>query len=305
MYASTETRRPPIVTILAIGVCIFAFIAINASPSEETMAQFGAYSDFELYNGKWWGLISSAFVHIEPLHLLFNMYWLWILGGAFESRFGSPMMLGFMAITAFVSSGLQFAFGGAGIGMSGVGYALFGFGWASRSHIPEFARVVSNQVVQLFMIWGVICIVTTQMGLMNVGNVAHFGGLAVGAALAVAFSESKWQFPATAAVIALAGLAITPLYWNPFSVDWVSLEALKAMKARKWDESIRHYERSMELGQDRVWALDGIARVQGMRGDQPAMLKTIAEIERIDQAAANEIRRDFDLIPEDPEPAPP
>lgn len=297
MYAQTQARRPALVTVLAIAACVYIFIAVNSNPTEANLNRLGALDDFDLYQGQWWGLITSAFVHIEPLHLMFNMYWLWILGGAFESRFGPFMMLGFIAITAFVSGGLQFAISGSGIGMSGVGYALFGFGWASRAHIPEFARVVSNQVVQLFMIWGVICIITTQLGLMNIGNVAHFGGLAVGAALAVAFSESKWQMACTAAVVVLAALAITPLYWNPLSVDWVSLQALKAQRAQKWDEALRHYDRSLEMGQDPIWVLDGKARVHGFRGDEVKFNQTLFELERLDRTAADKVRRDFALMP--------
>lgn len=181
---------------------------------------------------------------------------------------------------------------------------MLGFGWVARSNTPEFARVVSNQTIQLFVVWGAICIVATQMGLMNIGNVAHFGGLAVGAALAAAFSETRAQLPATLGVLALIALAVTPLFWNPFSKDWVSLEALKAMRKGQWDQAIRHYERSMELGRDEVWALDGIARSQGLKGDAAGMLETLRLLDRVDPATANEVRRDFDLLPEEPEPTP-
>jgi len=292
------------VTILAIAACVYIFLMLNAQRTPEAMARFGVLEEWDLYNGKWWGLITSAFAHIEPLHLLFNMYWLWILGGAFESRFGSLMLLGFIGLTALVSGGLQFAFGGAGIGMSGVGYALLGFGWVARNNTPEFARVVTNQTIKLFVIWGVICIVATQLKLMNIGNVAHFGGLAFGAALAAAFSESRAQLPATAGVLALIALAVTPIYWNPLSVDWVSLEALKAMRKQRYDEAIRLYERSIEMGQDEVWALDGVARSQGLKGDAAGMVETLQILDGIDRGAANQIRRDFNLLPAEPKPNP-
>ena len=91
--------------------------------------KFGLFSAHEIFQGRWIALITSAFVHLEIMHIFFNMYWLYFLGPVVEKEFGSVNFLAFIIGTAFVSSGWQMMGGTTGIGFSGVGYAMIGFGW--------------------------------------------------------------------------------------------------------------------------------------------------------------------------------
>jgi GlpG protein len=81
---------------------------VNAQQAmgDAALARWGYVSEERIYEGAHWGLLTNAVVHIQPLHLIFNLYWLWILGGAFERTFGPVRMLLFVICSAVVSSGL-------------------------------------------------------------------------------------------------------------------------------------------------------------------------------------------------------
>jgi membrane associated rhomboid family serine protease len=63
-------------------------------------ANFGAYT----LAGEWWRLLSSAFVHIGFVHLLFNMWCLWSLGNVAERMFGNGVFLSVYVLSALGGS---------------------------------------------------------------------------------------------------------------------------------------------------------------------------------------------------------
>ena len=44
--------------------------------------------DFRAWHGQPWRLVISALPHVDLLHLLFNLYWLWVFGATVEAAFG-------------------------------------------------------------------------------------------------------------------------------------------------------------------------------------------------------------------------
>jgi GlpG protein len=148
------------------------------------MARWGYLPADRIWGGEFWGLISSAFVHVALWHLVFNVAWLWRLGGAVERQVGSAKFLGFVLAAAFVSSaGQLLVSGNTGIGASGVVYALFGFMW-QRQDVPRFAEVLGRDTASLFFVWLILCLVATFAGFVNIGNTAHISGLIFGIMLA-------------------------------------------------------------------------------------------------------------------------
>lgn len=256
--------------------------------------RWGFYSDSAVYHGAFWALLTGVFVHIEPLHLLFNLYWAWILGQAFEARFGSLRLLLFILTSAFVSSGLQLASGEMGIGLSGVGYALFGIAWAGRKRFPEFARVVNDQTVRMFVGWGILCVITTYIGVMKIGNVAHLTGLMFGALVGglLVWPNKRWLL--AVGLAAMAALSVVPLFWNPLSLAWVSERAMDLHRARKGKEAIRYYKRSMELGADKSWAWENIALVESAMEDEAGYNEALTQLGAVDPEAAARVKKEME-----------
>ena len=107
----SRTQFIPYVTFGVIAWCVIVFLALNSSKSMTNVEgmKFGFFTLTEIYEGRWWALITSAFCHVEITHIFFNMYWLWILGPVIERQFGAVNFLAFVIGTAFISSGWQLA----------------------------------------------------------------------------------------------------------------------------------------------------------------------------------------------------
>lgn len=100
-------------------------------------------------------------------HLVFNVYWLWLLGGVVERKLGSLKWLAFVLAAAFVGSAF-----------------LFGLMGRSREDVPQFAEVLGDNIAPLFFTWLVACLIATEVGTAQIGNAAHISGLLFGVLVA-------------------------------------------------------------------------------------------------------------------------
>lgn len=162
------------------------------SPIEPTLAPGGSRIEYRstgleaLKRGEVWRLVAPIFLHLNYLHITFNMIWLYQLGSLIELRKGRLMMAGLVLVAAVASNlgeyvwdlkvrgpGAPIAFGG----MSGVVYALFGYAWMTSDYDPDAdIRMPSNTIVWMVG-WLVICM-TGMVG--PIANAAHLVGLGVG-----------------------------------------------------------------------------------------------------------------------------
>jgi GlpG protein len=132
----------------------------------------------EVQQGELWRLITPIFLHLSWLHLIFNMYWLYLLGSMIEMR-RSTLVLGALVVTSGVVSCLaqNYADGPNFGGMSGVVYALFGYCWMKSRFDSRLGIYVDPQTVLMMIAWLVLC----QAKMVGpVANTAHIAGLAVG-----------------------------------------------------------------------------------------------------------------------------
>ena len=267
---------------LACGVwSIIVFLALNSTKDMSWLAahRWGYYSTNDIFDGAWWSLITSAFVHLQLAHIFFNMYWLFILGPVLEREFGTLRFLGLVLGSAIASSGWQLATGDMGIGFSGVGYALAGFGWIAREHRPYLKGIFTDRTLQLFAFWGVLCIFLDIFKIMPIGNVAHIVGFGFGALAAlVMFKKSAL---ATFGAIVLFAAAFVPVYWCPKSEAWVYVQGTRAMENRDYNRAIPPLKRSLEMGYNssEVWfSLAGIYGYQRKSDEYRDALKQLGRV---------------------------
>jgi membrane associated rhomboid family serine protease len=162
--------------------------------------------------GQLWRLITSALAHDGPMHILFNVYWLWIFGTTVERAFGPARTLGLMLLLAYGSGALEYAFFAGGVGLSGVVYGLLGFLWVLSRTDERFSNVIDPRTVRFFIGWFFVCIVMTMLDLYPVANVAHGAGALLGvlAGFAVADVVRRRVFVAgIVGVVALSTWAVT------------------------------------------------------------------------------------------------
>ena len=211
-------RRFPVTFFVAVAAVLVTFLTAagaNSSPlsSELSIASWTKIATPEgimvtwenladLRAGQLWRLFTPALLHFSPLHLLFNVMWLWIFGNEIEYRRGSWRLLGIILLTAAASNfaeywldvGLNWEHGRfvseTGVqpsptfgGLSGVNFGLFGFIWIRARLLPRSTFVMPPDTVVWMLLWLVVC--TT--GLFGpIANVCHGVGLLTGMALGAA-----------------------------------------------------------------------------------------------------------------------
>jgi membrane associated rhomboid family serine protease len=152
----------------------------GAGPLTEAGAVYGP----AVAAGEWWRIGTAAFLHLGLLHILFNMYALWLFGPIMEQMYGHVEFaviyllcaLGGNVLTVLAAPDVP------AVGASGAIFGLFGLAFivSRRRHLllgPEaramLSRVGTLLVLNLFITFTVPFISWT----------GHVGGLLVGAAI--------------------------------------------------------------------------------------------------------------------------
>lgn len=171
--------------LIGINVLAFAVTAVQAGSivNNETSAIFedGALVPGYVSAGEWWRLITSGFLHFGnyggfgPVHLLFNMFALWVIGRDLEVALGRGRFLGVYLISLLGGSTAVMLFGEAGGGVAGASGAVYGL-FGGIAVIVFKAKLNPTPVLTLIAIN--IFLSVTLPGISLLG---HVGGLLAGA----------------------------------------------------------------------------------------------------------------------------
>ncbi len=132
----------------------------------------------QVRQGEAWRLFTPILIHFDVIHLVFNMLWLLVFGRMVEATRGPLLYAALVLATAAASNIAQYYWSGPGFGgMSGVGYALFGYVLAQKTLYHDHRLQLSSQTFAMGIAWLVLCF-TGIMG--PVANVAHVVGLVSG-----------------------------------------------------------------------------------------------------------------------------
>jgi GlpG protein len=133
----------------------------------------------EVLSGEVWRLFTPIFVHLDIIHLLFNMMWLFQLGCMIEARQSSWHLLALVAVIALVSNLAQYYFHHPFFGgMSGAVYGLAGYVWIRGKYDPG-SGVFLDQISLIILMVGLVGCYAGFFG--PVANTAHLVGLISGA----------------------------------------------------------------------------------------------------------------------------
>lgn len=197
-------------SLIALNVLMFIYgiwIGVDAlSPNNLDILKLGANFAPLTATGDTWRLLSSMFIHIGALHLLVNMWALYIFGSYAEFYFGRKFyttlyllsgLMGSIATTwwnlpaaeAMLNSNLPQQLpaisAGASGAIMGLGGALLIAAWRPRADLPIGARLNLRMLITLMLI-------NLAIGLLipNIDNAAHMGGAVTGVLLAWLFTFS-------------------------------------------------------------------------------------------------------------------
>ena len=150
MAGAPKWRDIPKYPVIA-GVATLAVVVTIAWAAKVDISPL--YESAEIRRGQLWRLVTSIFPHIDILHLAFNLYWLWVLGTVVERVYGHAKTILLLALLAVGSNSLDFAFDQGGVGLSGVGYGLFGLLCVLSERDERFRGAIDRRTVQLFVGW--------------------------------------------------------------------------------------------------------------------------------------------------------
>ncbi|MEQ1632676.1 MAG: rhomboid family intramembrane serine protease [Planctomycetota bacterium] len=173
------------------------------------------FTDVRAFHGEPWRLVTSALPHVGVLHILFNLFWLVVLGTRIERALGPLRTLAMYSLLAAGSEAAEYAILDGGVGLSGVCYGLFAFLWVAGRSDQRFAGAIDRTTMLLFVGWFFLCVILTVTRILPVGNVAHLVGALLGAALAMTVvrrgGQRRWFAALTVGLTLLIGLAATVL----------------------------------------------------------------------------------------------
>jgi membrane associated rhomboid family serine protease len=152
-------------------------------------------------DGAVYRLLTSMFVHYGILHLLLNMWALWMLGRALESALGPLRFTALYLLSGLGGAVATYLFspGSVSAGASG---AIFGLFAALFVILKKLRRDTSSVVPVL-----VINLVFT-FTIPNISIAAHLGGLVVGAIVAAGLAYPPRQYRTPVQVATIVGVAL-------------------------------------------------------------------------------------------------
>jgi len=209
--------QPRVVTWTVIAICGLLTLYTNfGRPKNETaktvfnkltfsengLSESNWESLRSLSKGEVWRVVTPVLLHGSSMHLIFNMMWLYQLGGVLEGRLGRWRFLALMLAIAVISNLLPAFFprelwGGipsfwqvstAGIGFSGVVFGLLGFLWIKSRFDPFFGVRLQPSTVSIMLIWLLLGFSGALFYLfkIHIDNWGHVFGMIVGMAIAYA-----------------------------------------------------------------------------------------------------------------------
>ncbi len=169
-------------TFVLMAISVGVFLLMQFSTDHERVAALFISERMgnslpEVRQGELWRLFTPIFLHMDWLHILFNMLWLRDLGSMVEGRQNS-VVLGLLVLVFAAGSNLAqyFLQGPAFGGMSGVVYGLLGYIWI-RGKLDAGSGLYLNQpTVIMMLLW----LVVGFSGALHMANWAHLGGLVLG-----------------------------------------------------------------------------------------------------------------------------
>lgn len=178
--------KQPIVTYIIMAICIILFILMElsgGSTNSQTLLKYGANLDVLVKNGEYYRLFTCIFLHIGIMHLLCNLYSLYVIGREVENLFGKIKYIIIFILSGIFGSIMSLAFthntisAGATGAIFGLLGALLYFGMHYRTYLGE---AIKRSIIPIIVVNLIIGFFAEGIDLA-----AHIGGLVGGVLVAM------------------------------------------------------------------------------------------------------------------------
>ena len=164
------SSKRPVVTYVLIALCVIMFMVSSGGTDVMKLVQFGANYGPLVKDGEIYRLVTSMFLHGGMVHIVCNMYSLYVIGPKAEDFYGKWKFLVIYILSGISGGLLSVAMNDnvVSIGASGAIFGLFGaliyMGYNHRNYLGSMVRsqiipiVIYNLLIGFFIsgidMWG-------------------------------------------------------------------------------------------------------------------------------------------------------
>jgi len=170
---------PPVLTYLLLGANLLIFLLqmwTQMTMGVDLPAAWGAKVNELILEGELWRLFTPMFLHGSMLHILFNMYALYIFGPTLERSYGHWRFLGLYSLGGFAGNVLSFLFTQAS--SLGSSTAIFGLLGAEGVFLYRNRHLFGAQAQRALINVVMVAVLNLTLGMSpGIDNWGHLGGL--------------------------------------------------------------------------------------------------------------------------------
>ena len=206
-------------TLIGINVAVYLLELATGGNIDGVGSQIfekGALFGPLVGNGDWWRLITAAFLHYGPIHLGFNMFFLYWIGTPVEQYLGRGRFLAVYLVSGLAGSAGALVLSPTSVTVGASG-AIFGILGAALVLERQGSYVLGGSAMGLIVINLALSFVLAGI---SIGG--HIGGLIGGAACMLALSRfgrghgayGRIGASGIAGLVAVAVLSVVVAYWK-------------------------------------------------------------------------------------------
>ena len=191
-FSATAGGMPATYVLIGLNVIVFLAEMLSGGPTgagdSGSLIRDGGTHGPSIADGDWWRVISGGFLHAGLIHLLLNMYVLWIAGQILEPAIGTRRFLG-IYFTGLVAGSLGALIVDPNATTVGASGAIFGL--MAAVIVIARGRGLEDLAQQFGIFVALNLLLTFTISGISIGG--HIGGLVGGTvtALLVIFVERR------------------------------------------------------------------------------------------------------------------
>lgn len=194
MFIRTENfsqyiRAYPFVTaLIIINTIVFVLTSMPFQWSLE-LYHLGLGVNYLIADGEWWRLFTPMFMHLGFMHLLFNMFSLFIFGPELEKFAGKARFLTIYMLAGIFANIATYFLGGIETAHAGASGAIFGI-FGAFGALIYYTKNAFPQLRQIMLPIIVLSVIMTFLQ-PGVNIIGHLAGLIVGFIVGLSYFHPK------------------------------------------------------------------------------------------------------------------
>jgi membrane associated rhomboid family serine protease len=206
-------QSPPYVTVALIVLNVAAYLGTGlqhgaslSDPTGSTLFRDWNLLPFDVHDrGRYWELITSAFLHVGFLHIASNMIALIVIGPVLELMLGRWRFTAAYLLSALGGSAAVYCFGSPFnpvVGASGAIFGLFGAALVLVRRLGLDVQWLAAIIVLNFVL---------TFSISGISKLGHIGGFVTGVLTAVAIGglpRNRQRVPTERQILGLAALGV-------------------------------------------------------------------------------------------------